>query len=124
MSIEEVIERALGRCHAREDAKLDQVLANQVTIMAGQASIDAAVAAIQATQANEAAAVTALGTDVTEIQALLAAGGTPLDTTALDAAVAAAPASDSALTTAVAGVTTLAGQPATPAPAAHLGNPF
>jgi hypothetical protein len=124
MSIEEIIQAVLERFHGEHqahDAKLDKILANQETIMAGQASIDAAVAAIQATQANEAAAATQLGTDVTAIKGLLTAGGTPLNTTALDAAVAAAPASDSTLTTAVAGVTALASPvpPPAGAPAAE-----
>ena len=81
--------------------------------MAGQASIDAAVAQLAATQATEATAVATLGADVTAIQAALAAGS-GVDTDALDAAVAAQAGSDSALVTAVNDVTALV-PPAAPA---------
>ena len=96
--------------HGKLDDKLNRIIETQEKIMAGQASIDAAVAQLTTTQANEAAAVTQLGTDVTAIQAELAAQGS-VDTTALDAAVAAQAASDASLTAAVEGVTALATPP-------------
>jgi hypothetical protein len=63
-------------CHHCQDFEL--ILDNLETLMAGQASIDAAVAAI-----NDA--VTSLTADVAAIQAKLAAGA--VNTDALDAAV-------------------------------------
>ena len=59
--------------------KLDRIYELLGDLVAGQASIDAAVAAINTS-------VTTLGADVTALQAQLAAGGA-VDTTALDAAV-------------------------------------
>jgi hypothetical protein len=89
---------------------LDSIREQLEFLMAGQASIDAATAAILNTQANQAAAVTILQADVTAIRAELDAGAG--DTTALDSAVAAQPASDAALTAAVNDVTALAPPPA------------
>jgi hypothetical protein len=88
--------------------KLDRIYALLEDIMAGQASIDAAVAQLASTQATEATAVATLAADVTAIQAELAAG---VDTTALDAAVAAQAGSDADLVSAVNDVTALASPP-------------
>jgi hypothetical protein len=75
-------------------------------IMATQAELDAATAALTAVSTDIATNVTQLGTDVAAIQALLAQPN--LDATALDAAVAAIAATQANLDTAVSGVTSLA----------------
>lgn len=77
-------------------------------IMAGQASIDAATAALTQMQTSEAADVAQLLTDFANIQAEIAAlKGQGVSTDALDAAVTAAQATAATLDPAVASITGL-----------------
>jgi len=59
----------------------------EIKVMAGQESIDAAVAAVQTAVTGIAAVANDLVAAAANIQAEIAALGTPVDTTALDAAV-------------------------------------
>lgn len=81
-----------------QDRKLDK-------IMATQAELDAATAALTALTGGVATDVAQLGTDLAAIQALLQAD--TLDASALDAAVANAANTQASLDAAVAGVTSL-----------------
>jgi hypothetical protein len=75
---------------SRIEHRLVAVEQKEDAIMAGQASIDAAVAALTPF-------LTDLSNDVAAIKAQLAAGGTPVNTDALDAVVAQLPAAQAAL---------------------------
>ena len=101
--------RALQEMEQRLNHKLEK-------IMAGQADIDAAVAAFTGLQNDMQAQIAQLGADVTEIQAALAALPPSVDTTALNTLVASIAATQANLDNQVSSVSALV-PPAPPAPA-------